>query len=52
MTYGLLQILEREGNADDLMAYMSEKNLPVDEIELNNLAAEILKNPPAQGNRA
>ncbi len=49
MTYGLLEILKREGNADDLMAYMSEKNLPVDEIELNNLAAEILKNPPYQG---
>lgn len=49
MTYGLLEILKREGNADDLMAYMSEKNLPVDEIELNTLAAEILKNPPYQG---
>ena len=49
MTKGLRDILANEGNTDDLMAYMSEKNLPVDEIELNNLANEILSTPPEQG---
>ena len=49
MTKGLLQILENEGNADDLMAFMLEKNLPVDEIELHNIANEILNSPPNQG---
>lgn len=49
MTKGLLDIIKNEGNEDDLMAFMSEKNLPVDEIELNNLATEIIKNPPKQG---
>lgn len=49
MTKGLRQILENDGNSDDLMAFMAEKNLPVDEIELQNLAAEILANKPEQG---
>lgn len=49
MTRGLLNILSNEGNADDLMAFMTEKNLPVDEIELNNLAKEIIQKPPEQG---
>jgi hypothetical protein len=49
MTRGLRQIVENEGNEEDLMAFMSEKNLPVDDIELKNLAEEILRNKPEQG---
>ncbi len=49
MTRGLRQIVENDGNLEDLMAFMSEKNLPVDEIELKNLAEEILRNKPEQG---
>jgi len=49
MTKGLRDILSNEGNSDDLTAFMIDKNLPVDEIELNNLAYEILKTPPEQG---
>ena len=49
MTRGLRQILESEGNTEDLMAFMSEKNLPVDDIELKILAEEILTNKPEQG---
>ena len=49
MTKGLRQIIENDGNTDDLMAFMAEKNLPVDEIELQNLAEEILTNKPEQG---
>ena len=49
MTKGLRAILENEGNVEDLMAFMMEKNLPVDEIEMNNLATEILSNKPEQG---
>lgn len=48
-TKGLRQILENEGNLDDLMAFMAEKNLPVDEIELQNLAEELLRHKPEQG---
>jgi hypothetical protein len=49
MTKGLRDILTNEGNIDDLTAYMLERNLPVDDIELNNLANEIQNNPPVQG---
>jgi hypothetical protein len=49
MTRGLRQILENEGNVEDLMAFMAEKNLPVDEIELKNLAEEVITNKPEQG---
>lgn len=49
MTRGLRQIVENDGNVEDLMAFMSERNLPVDEIELQNLAEEILRNKPEQG---
>ncbi len=49
LTSGLLQILSNQGNRDDLIAFMLDKNLPVDEIGLGNLADDILKNPPRQG---
>lgn len=49
MTRGIREIVERSGNVDDLMAYMSDKNLPVDEIELRRIAEEILARKPEQG---
>lgn len=49
MTKGILQILENDGNIDDLVAFMQDKLLPVDEIEARAIAEEVLKNPPAQG---
>jgi hypothetical protein len=49
MTRGILNILENQGNKDDLMAFMLDRNLPVDEIEMANIADEILLNPPIQG---
>lgn len=49
MTRGINQILQNDGNADDLVAFMLDKQLPVDEIEAYNLAAEILRQPPLQG---
>ena len=49
MTKGILQIMAAEGNRDDLIAFMLDKNLPVDEIEANQLADEILSQPPSQG---
>ena len=32
-TMGLRQILENDGNEEELTAFMSDRNLPVDEIE-------------------
>ncbi len=49
MTKGLRDILDNEGNEDDLMAFMVERHLTADEIELNNLATEVLANRPEQG---
>lgn len=49
MSKGILQILENEGNIDDLVAFMQDKNLPVDEIEARAIAEEIMRNPPMQG---
>ncbi len=49
MTRGIRSILENEGNKDDLIALMLDRNLPVDDIEASNLADEILNSPPIQG---
>ena len=48
-TVGLRQILENDGNEDDLTAFMFDRNLPVDEIEAHRIAQELLNNPPNIG---
>ncbi len=48
-TLGLLQLLNNEANADDITAFLYERNLPIDEIQAESLTEEILKNPPQQG---
>lgn len=49
MTRGICSILESEGNKDDLIAFMLDRNLPIDDIEASNIADEILRNSPIQG---
>ena len=49
MTRGLREILDNEGNEDDIMAFIADKNLPVDSIELNKLVKELMTNRPEQG---
>ena len=48
-TRGIADILNREGNKDDIIAFIMERNLPVDEIGANQLAERILESPPNQG---
>jgi len=48
-TKGLLDILEREGNKDDIISFINERNLPVDEIGAEQLAERIINTPPKQG---
>lgn len=48
-TNGLLGILNRNGNQDDIMAFLIERNLPLEEIGLGLLAKRILEDPPQQG---
>ena len=49
MTRGILDILKDDGNADDLVAFIQDRNLPVDDIEARNIAEEILRKPPLLG---
>jgi len=48
-TTGLRRIIENSGNVDDVVAYLTERYLPVDDIQARKLAEEILKQPPAVG---
>lgn len=48
-TTGILKILDNNGNADDLVAFMTERFMPVDEIQAQKLAEEILKKRPQAG---
>lgn len=49
MTRGLRQIIENNGNIDDMIAFMLDKLLPVDDIQAERLAREIMEHPPEQG---
>jgi hypothetical protein len=49
MTRGLREILQRDGNEDDLVAFMFERMLPGDEIEIRKIAQALLQAPPEQG---
>ena len=48
-TTGLRRILENEGNKDDILAFIEERRLPLEEIEASAIADEILANPPEIG---
>lgn len=49
ITKRILEVLEEEGNDDDLHALLSERNLPIDEIGIGRLVEEIKRLPPLQG---
>ena len=49
MTKGLREIIAKEGNEEDLVAFMQDKMLPVDEIEVRRIALDVLNTPPEQG---
>lgn len=48
-TRGIRQILDNDGNGDDLVAFMQDRNLPVDDIQAVTLAEELLRNTPEIG---
>lgn len=49
LTQAIRQMLKNNANSEDIIAYLTDRNLPAEEITLNNLAKEILDNPPEQG---
>ena len=48
-TTGIRQIIENEGNTDDLIAFLDERRLPLDDIQTLELAEELLETPPRVG---
>lgn len=48
-TTGIFKILDNNGNKDDLIAFMQERMLPVEEIQASKIADEILEDPPNVG---
>ena len=48
-TYGIGEILRRGGNIDDVVAFLEERNLPLDEVGRRALAEELLRSPPELG---
>ena len=48
-TRGIRDIIEREGNAEDLVAFMNDRNLPIDDSEAAIFAEELLLDPPVLG---
>jgi hypothetical protein len=48
-TLAIRQMINNEANIDDIIAYLMDRNIPADEITLNQLAQQILKMPPKQG---
>jgi hypothetical protein len=48
-SYGIREILRRNGNKDDVIAFLEERNFPLDEIGREALAERILQQPPEIG---
>lgn len=48
-TSGILKLLDNNGNLDDIVAFITDRFLPVDEIQALELAKEVLKNRPCTG---
>lgn len=48
-TNGILRILENQGNKDDLIGFFEDRMLPLDQTQAEQLADEVLANPPQLG---
>jgi len=48
-TQGITEILARNGNKDDIIAFLEDRNFPLDEIGREKLAERILQSPPKLG---
>ena len=46
---GIRDILLRNGNKDDIVAFLEERNFPLDDIGRNALSEEIMRRPPELG---
>jgi restriction system protein len=48
-TKGILDIIQRDGNKDDIVAFLEDRNFPLDEIGRETLANRLLLQPPMLG---
>jgi hypothetical protein len=48
-TSGLRRLIDGGANRDDILGFFEERMLPVDEVEAESLADEVLRNPPEVG---
>lgn len=48
-TRGINDIIQRDGNEDDIFAFLVERNIPADEITLMDMAKALKANPPQIG---
>lgn len=48
-TRGVIEILERDGNEEDLVGFFADRNLPLDDTSAYALASEVLMKKPIQG---
>lgn len=48
-TRRLREMVDDGANDEDILAYLSDRNMPADDITLNTLTAQVLQNPPEQG---
>lgn len=49
ITKTIRQMLDNNANTEDIIAYLTDRNIPADEITMRNLAEEILRTKPEQG---
>ena len=49
VTRRLREMVGDGANEEDIIAYLTDRNLPVDEIEAQNIARAVLTAPPTQG---
>ena len=48
-TCGILEIIDHDGSVEDIVAFMNDRNLPIDESSAIKLAEDVLRNPPKLG---
>ena len=48
-TLRLREMVKDGANQEDIVAYFVDRNLPIDDIEAQRIAAEVLQSPPEQG---
>ena len=49
ITTGLLNIIKNNGNQEDIVSFLWNHNIPADDVTLQNIAEDVLKNPPNVG---